>query len=341
MSEKQKRDKKGNYIFSPVNHRKCTDCGFEYYNYLNGCPICKGKNAKPAGPRLSPINRTPIQREVTMPICPESGINLTDQMCATRQKGKNPCCPDPENCKVRSTMKVPDESFICPFHGYYVCSYECKKKLTNGEKQCKLCLKNEADIRKKVFTNDNEDDTISDETIEERYKAFLKTLTKRSSKMKHYLIDTNEMKITEVVGSQKAAKEKVDDIVMAASSPEDLKTLGKKELTKLAENLEMTKASVSGKKDEAVVLIWEKIVETYASKKSSNRSGGPTKTSLLREAFAEKKTWTVDELCEKTGYDSRNLRTALAIMKNETRTAADKLLVTDYDKEKKSYSLSK
>lgn len=45
-----------------------------------------------------------------------------------------------------------------------------------------------------------------------------------------------------------------------------------------------------------------------------------TKSSLLREAFDQKKEWTEEELLGKTGYDKSNLRIALAILRDPDRT---------------------
>jgi len=64
-----------------------------------------------------------------------------------------------------------------------------------------------------------------------------------------------------------------------------------------------------------------------------------TKTALLREAFAEQPTWAQDDLLTKTGYDARNLNTALAIMRNPKRTKPDLILEVKFDRAAKTYTL--
>lgn len=54
-----------------------------------------------------------------------------------------------------------------------------------------------------------------------------------------------------------------------------------------------------------------------------------TKSSLLREAFDQKKEWTEEELLGKTGYDKSNLRTALAILRDPDRTEDPMYVVWD------------
>lgn len=63
----------------------------------------------------------------------------------------------------------------------------------------------------------------------------------------------------------------------------------------------------------------------------------PSKSELLRTAFAEKDEWTVEELMERTGYDEKNLKTAIALAQNYERTKADKLIRLVWDREKKTY----
>ena len=64
-----------------------------------------------------------------------------------------------------------------------------------------------------------------------------------------------------------------------------------------------------------------------------------TKTALLREAFAEKPKWDQDSLLEKTGYDARNLNTALAILRNPKRTKDKDILHVKYDRKTRTYEL--
>ena len=64
-----------------------------------------------------------------------------------------------------------------------------------------------------------------------------------------------------------------------------------------------------------------------------------TKIEKLRAAFVAADRWTIELLAKETGYDEKNVRVALSILKNPKRTAADKLLVTKFDKETKEVIL--
>ncbi|NIV96154.1 hypothetical protein GWN42_26035 [candidate division KSB1 bacterium] len=157
---------------------------------------------------------------------------------------------------------------------------------------------------------------------------------------KHYLIHGDDARVESVVNSQRAAKEaaKENDLLITVSSPDDLKNeFNKNELGRLAVSLGILKPT--GKKDETVVLVWEKLVEVHGSKKGSGERK-PTKVSKLRDAFAEKDSWTEDELVEKTGYDTKNLRTALGILRSDKRTPADKILSTVYVRRTKTYYIA-
>ncbi len=72
-------------------------------------------------------------------------------------------------------------------------------------------------------------------------------------------------------------------------------------------------------------------------KKGSKKPGKKTKVGRIREAFSTKKSYTVDELMKLSGFDERNLRTAMTILRNPKRTKI--LLETEYDREKKTFTV--
>lgn len=81
--------------------------------------------------------------------------------------------------------------------------------------------------------------------------------------------------------------------------------------------------------------------------KGRKKSGGAsaaaprdTKANRIRKAFEEKPSYTAVELCEISGFDDRNLRTYLAILKNPKRMKTERMLVTVYNKETKTFSLA-
>ena len=65
----------------------------------------------------------------------------------------------------------------------------------------------------------------------------------------------------------------------------------------------------------------------------------PSKFGKLREMFKQKKSWTAKELMKRSGFDAQNLKTAMSILRNPKRSKV--LLVTDYDREKQTYTLTK
>ena len=87
----------------------------------------------------------------------------------------------------------------------------------------------------------------------------------------------------------------------------------------------------------------KKKADAKAKKAKATKSnyGTVTKISLLRAAFAKKKVWTRDDLCKATGYDNRNVHTALAILRNPNRTKPDHMLVTEVDRAESVYKLVK
>lgn len=73
--------------------------------------------------------------------------------------------------------------------------------------------------------------------------------------------------------------------------------------------------------------------------KAKSRKGGISKSQKIRKMFTEKESWTVAELVKRSGFDERNVRTAMSIFKNPKRTKDP--LVTNYDPETKAYMLKK
>ncbi len=71
--------------------------------------------------------------------------------------------------------------------------------------------------------------------------------------------------------------------------------------------------------------------------KAKSKRGPISKIQMIRNMFAEKNSWTVSELVKKSGYDESNMRAAMSILKDPKRSK--ELLITEYDKEKKIYSI--
>ncbi len=56
---------------------------------------------------------------------------------------------------------------------------------------------------------------------------------------------------------------------------------------------------------------------------------GETKVGLLRSALKEKPEWTRGELIERTGFDEKNLKTAINLLKNPKRTRDPFVIIWD------------
>jgi len=64
------------------------------------------------------------------------------------------------------------------------------------------------------------------------------------------------------------------------------------------------------------------------------------KCAKLRALLASgEKTFTVVQMMKASGFDERNVRTAMSILRNPKRTK--EIIEAEYDKEKKTYTLSK
>ena len=74
-------------------------------------------------------------------------------------------------------------------------------------------------------------------------------------------------------------------------------------------------------------------------KKAKAVSKKISKFQKVRKMFGEKNSWTVDEIVKRSGFDERNARTCISILKNPERTK--NLLMTEYDRETRTYTLKK
>ncbi len=64
-----------------------------------------------------------------------------------------------------------------------------------------------------------------------------------------------------------------------------------------------------------------------------------TKFQRIRDFFAKNKSGTIEELMKASGFDERNVKTAMSILRNPNRTK-NNLLVTTYDREKRTFTRS-
>jgi len=108
-----------------------------------------------------------------------------------------------------------------------------------------------------------------------------------------------------------------------------------------------TATTVAEPKEKAMKTVAKKTtkkvaVKTTASKKVvATKDKKPSRNSMIRDLFAKKQTVTLAELAKTTGYKPGVVHTAMAILKDERRTKADRLLVTMYDRESQSFKLQK
>ncbi len=64
-----------------------------------------------------------------------------------------------------------------------------------------------------------------------------------------------------------------------------------------------------------------------------------TKFQRIRDFFAKNKVGTIEELMSASGFDERNVKTAMSILRNPNRTK-NNLLVTTWDREKRTFTRS-
>jgi hypothetical protein len=77
-------------------------------------------------------------------------------------------------------------------------------------------------------------------------------------------------------------------------------------------------------------------------KKKQKKSAKGTPKEILkiqkvREMFKERKSWTLEEIVERSGFDERNVKACLLILRNPKRSK--ELLITHLDREKKLYTV--
>lgn len=63
-----------------------------------------------------------------------------------------------------------------------------------------------------------------------------------------------------------------------------------------------------------------------------------SKVGIIRAMFAEKASWTVQELMDRSGFDANNVRVAMTILRNPKRTKPENLVITVFDKETGTYT---
>lgn len=104
-----------------------------------------------------------------------------------------------------------------------------------------------------------------------------------------------------------------------------------------------TKAEMKKKIDAAEKTLDAKKQQTKPVAKKGNggfKANPNSKANKIRQMFAEKKEWTLNELTKRSGFkNDDNTRCMMSIFKNKDRTK--ELLVTEFDKEKQVYSLVK
>lgn len=180
-------------------------------------------------------------------------------------------------------------------------------------------------------------------------ETFLLTTNQEVKTMPTFLINT---KVLQVVGKfetnqgAEAVAEKAKFSSLIVSKAKDLEGLKFPELQTLFKNL--TKKDSSEKSKAKLIPEIMKVMKSIDSKapdvkKTSNgdgaKKGGGTKVEILRQCFAEKDEWSKEDLMAKTGFDEKNIGTALAIARNAARTKPEHTLNTTYDRKEKIYRL--
>jgi transposase len=75
-------------------------------------------------------------------------------------------------------------------------------------------------------------------------------------------------------------------------------------------------------------------------KQKKSAKGTPkeiSKIQKVRDVFKERKSWTLEEIVERSGFDERNVKTCLSILRNPKRSK--EFLITHLDREKKLYTM--
>jgi len=204
---------------------------------------------------------------------------------------------------------------------------------------------------KKGFTNGRKDDSIHSDNNTNQYNSNGgNTMTNAMN------IDKNSMIFVEA-----------DENSIAVNSATDLKQFSVPDLRKLKKVVGIKVGVANMTKAQVIELIWKELESVPTVKDESKgdvvtpdtkpedipapapemrttadpESETPkkvSKISLLKSAFAEKKTWSRADLLERTEYDQRNLTTALAILKGK-RTKEDQRITVAYNREDKTYTI--
>jgi hypothetical protein len=66
-----------------------------------------------------------------------------------------------------------------------------------------------------------------------------------------------------------------------------------------------------------------------------------SKLAKTAACFAEKDSWTIDELIARSGFDKPNLMCMMSIFQNPKRMKEGRMILTDYDKKTSTYTLRK
>jgi hypothetical protein len=111
----------------------------------------------------------------------------------------------------------------------------------------------------------------------------------------------------------------------------ELKKMTIKELTKLYNSMTEGKKI---KKFESKAKAIERVTKLIGENKPDKK---PSKMSIIRDMFADKASWTRDEIMRRTGFDAKNAHAAMNVLKNPNRTK-NRLNFT-YDRENQTYKL--
>jgi hypothetical protein len=74
------------------------------------------------------------------------------------------------------------------------------------------------------------------------------------------------------------------------------------------------------------------------ARKAAAKKTGPSRFQIIRDLLGRRKSITREELMKATGWDARNVHTAMSILKNPERMSKKNLLVTDYDRKSQTYT---
>lgn len=121
---------------------------------------------------------------------------------------------------------------------------------------------------------------------------------------------------------------------------------GQKVTSKEVKDLELiaeeNRKMVDTKKSQSSKPAAKKTPKKEVAKKGNGgfKANPNSKANKIRQMFKEKSTWSLKEMTKRSGFkNDDNTRCMMSIFKNPGRTK--ELLVTEFNKEKQTYSLSK